>query len=137
MVEKELCPYLVNLKKIGSQNIGYISVIENATNLPFQIERVYWSYYTPEEVIRGKHAHYKTQQILIAVSGKIQVSTEMPDGQINQFILEQPNVGLFIPARCWHTMQYSHFSVQLVLADSFYNEDDYIREYQEFKKLTI
>lgn len=76
--------------------IGYISVAEN-DNLPFNVERIYWTYYTPESINRGGHAHYELEQILVAVSGKIIVHTEMPGGQKERFILETPNIGIFYP----------------------------------------
>jgi dTDP-4-dehydrorhamnose 3,5-epimerase-like enzyme len=134
MSENTLKPYLINFDKIGINEIGYISVIEKSNKLPFNIERVYWTYYTPEEVIRGQHAHKKTRQILIAVSGKIIVETELKNGIKETFIIDKPNIGLYIPEQCWHTMQYSHSSVQVVLADSIYDEKDYIRNYELFIK---
>jgi len=95
---------------------------------------VFWTYYTPEEVVRGRHAHYKTEQVLIALAGRIIVNIEMPDGEKMIFTLDKPNVGLYVPPHCWHTMQYSHSCVQLVLASSKYDESDYIRKYEDFKQ---
>jgi hypothetical protein len=74
--------------------------------------------------------------ILVAVSGRIVVNTEMPDSTINVFVLDKPDMGLYIPKLCWHTMQYSHSSVQMVITNSQYNERDYIRNYEDFKKVT-
>ena len=59
----------------------------------------------------------------------------MPGDIKEEFILEKPETGLFIPKLCWHTMQYSHNAVQLVLASTVYSESDYIRDYQKFKIL--
>jgi hypothetical protein len=73
--------------------------------------------------------------ILIAAAGKIIVQTEMPGAIKNEFILENPELGIFIPKLCWHTMQYSHNAVQLVLVSSEYSEKDYIRSYEDFKKI--
>lgn len=126
-------PYLIDFKKLGTSEIGYISVFENNDQVPFKVERVFWTYYTPEDVVRGRHAHYKTEQILIALSGRIIVNIEMPDGSKEIFTLDKPNVGLYVPPHCWHTMQYSHSSAQLVLASTVYDENDYIRKYEDFK----
>ena len=63
------------------------------------------------------------------------VNTEMPDGSLNVFVLDKPDMGLYMPKLCWHTMQYSHNAVQLVVASSLYNEADYIRSYEDFKAL--
>ncbi len=125
-------PQIIKFSKIGESSVGYMSIAEIEKSVPFNIRRVFWAYFTPEDVIRGFHAHYETQMILIAVAGKIKVTTEMPDGLSNQFVLERPSEGVFLPKLCWHTMQYSHNAVQLVLASTLYSEPDYIRDYQRF-----
>lgn len=128
-------PKLIQFPKFGDSGIGYISVAESMQNVPFEVKRIFWTYYTPESIVRGRHAHYQTEQILIAATGRIIVTTEMPDGEINTFVLDQPNVGVYVPPHAWHTMQYSHSSVQVVLASGFYEEKDYIRSYEEYKKV--
>lgn len=128
-------PYLINFSKIGTEEFGFLSIAESNKQVPFDIKRIFWTYTTPEEIVRGRHAHYDTEMILIALSGRIIVNTELPNGEINVFILEKPNVGLFLPKLCWHTMHYHNNPVQLVITSSFYNESDYIRSYEEFKKL--
>lgn len=125
-------PYLIEFPRLGNTMEGYISVAENNT-LPFSTNRVYWTYYTPESIRRGGHAHRQLEQILVAVSGKIIVETEMPGGVKERFILESPNVGLYMPIYCWHIMQYTHSSVQMCIANMVYDEKDYIRDYNEFK----
>jgi dTDP-4-dehydrorhamnose 3,5-epimerase-like enzyme len=128
-------PYIIEFPKIGSTEIGYISVAENQKNIPFETKRVFWSYHTPDNVVRGRHAHHQTEMILIAALGRIVVNTEMANGELNVFSLESPNQGLYLPKYCWHTMQYSHIAVQLVLASELYDEKDYIRDYEIFKSL--
>ena len=131
-------PYLIEFPSIGASDIGYISVSESQKNIPFELKRVYWTYHTPENIVRGRHAHHHTQQILIAAMGRIVVNLESPDStEIITFVLDKPNVGVYIPAHYWHTMQYSHIAVQLVLASAPYDEADYIRDYQEFKQLNL
>jgi mannose-6-phosphate isomerase-like protein (cupin superfamily) len=127
-------PHLVEFPKIGNSQLGYISVAENQT-LPFEVKRIYWTYYTPESVERGGHSHYELQQILVAVAGKIIVTVESLDGEINEFILENPNQGLYIPKNTWRTMKYTHSAVQMCIASEVYSEADYIRTYSEFKKI--
>lgn len=128
-------PYYIEFPKLGESNIGYISVVENNTLIPFDIKRVFWTYFTPESIVRGRHAHHKTEQVLIAVSGRIIVNTEMPDGELSTFILDKPNVGVYIPPCAWHTMQYSHTAIQMSLASLEYDENDYIRNYEDFKSV--
>jgi dTDP-4-dehydrorhamnose 3,5-epimerase-like enzyme len=128
-------PYLIDFSRLGASNIGFISVAENQKNLPFDVARIFWTYFTPEDIIRGRHAHHKTEQILVAVAGRINVTVELPDDSIDIFKLETPNIGLYLPPNVWHTMQYSHSAVQLVLASQLYDENDYIRNYDEFKEV--
>ena len=108
---------------------------ENDKNIPFVAKRVFWCYHTPDNVVRGHHAHHQTTMVLIAALGKIVINTEMPDGEIKTFSLDSPNQGLYIPQYCWHTMKYSHIAVQLVIASTEYSESDYIRNYDDFKKI--
>lgn len=127
-------PYLVEFSKIGNASQGYISVAEK-DSLPFEVNRIYWTYYTPESIERGGHAHHELEQILIAASGKIIVNTEIPGGIKDRFILESPNMGIFIPKYCWHIMQYSHNAVQMCIANMVYEESDYIRDFAQFKSI--
>ena len=127
-------PKLIQFPKIGNSSLGYISLAENET-LPFVVHRVYWTYFTPEDVQRGAHAHYKLEQILVAAAGKITEHTEMPNGIKKSFVLESPDKGVFLPKLSWHTMQFSHNAVQMCIANMIYEEKDYIRNYDEFKAL--
>jgi dTDP-4-dehydrorhamnose 3,5-epimerase-like enzyme len=124
-------PHVVPLPKLGESAIGYITVGDSKV-VPFSIKRTFWTYYTPESIVRGRHAHHQTEQFMIAVCGKIIVTTETADKQIQTFVLSDPTQGLYIPPNVWHTMQYSHNAVQLVLASTDYDEKDYIRNYDDF-----
>jgi mannose-6-phosphate isomerase-like protein (cupin superfamily) len=126
--------YLIEFDSIGSSPIGFISIGEAGKHIPFEVKRVFWTYFTPESIVRGRHAHYNTEQVLIAVSGRILVTVETADA-IDTYVLERPNVGVYVPPNSWHTMQYSHSAVQLVLASTEYDEKDYIRNYDDFKRI--
>ena len=69
-------PFLINFNSIGDQMEGYLTVAEQHKDIPFEIKRVFWSYYTPQMITRGRHAHYELELVLVAVSGKIIVSNE-------------------------------------------------------------
>jgi hypothetical protein len=127
-------PALLHFPKLGNPSLGYISLAEKDT-LPFDVKRVYWTYFTPENVERGGHAHLELEQILVAVAGQITVKTEMPGGIKETFILDSPDKGLYIPRLCWREMKYTHNAVQMCIASIVYHESDYIRAYDEFKKL--
>lgn len=128
-------PHLITFPKLGDPGIGYISVTEHRELLPFEVQRIFWTYYTPESIVRGRHAHHVTEQVLVAAAGRIIITTELANGAIETFRLEDPHVGLYVPPHAWHTMQYSHSAVQLVLASGPYQETDYIRDYDEFKRI--
>ncbi len=126
-------PYIITFPKLGGPALGYISVAEKE-NLPFEAKRIYWTYQTPENVERGGHAHYELEQILIAVAGKIIIDTELLSGKKEQFVLDKPNVGLYIPKMSWRTMKYTHNSVLMCIANMVYAESDYIRDYKFYKE---
>ena len=128
-------PFILEFSKIGNPSLGYISLAEKHS-LPFEVKRIYWTYYTPENVERGGHAHHELMQILVALAGKITVTTEMPGGKKNTFVLDSPDKGVFLPTKSWHIMQYSHNAVQMCIASMVYDETDYIRDYQQFKNLS-
>ncbi len=127
-------PYLIDFPKIGKSSLGYISLTEKE-NLPFIPKRIYWTYNTPENVTRGNHSHYELEQILIAVAGRVIVNIITIDGNEYEFILDTPNKGLFIPKQCWRIIKYSECAVQVCIASLEYEESDYIRSFDEFKKL--
>lgn len=127
-------PYLIELGKIGQLELGYITVAENS-KLPFDIKRVYWTYYTPDSVTRGNHAHYELEQLIFSVSGTIDFKLENIYGKKFSFRLEQPNMGLYVPKLHWREFKLSHNSVLLCLASAEYVQEDYIRDYEFFKDL--
>ena len=126
-------PQLVSFDKLGSSALGYITVAEK---LPFAVKRVYWTYYAPHEVIRGHHAHKELKQIIFAVSGTISLELESTKGERQYFLLDKPNIGLYIPKLYWRTMEFSHNAVLLCLASEEYDEQDYIRSHDDFKRMS-
>ncbi|MBN2894197.1 MAG: FdtA/QdtA family cupin domain-containing protein [Bacteroidales bacterium] len=127
-------PYLINLSSIGSSSLGYITVAEGMENIPFEIKRVYWTYFTPNDVERGNHAHKKLEQVIVAVSGVIKFSLEDIKGNMIEFVLDSPSKGLYIPSMYWRTIKFSHNAVLLCLASQHYDENDYIRSLNLFRK---
>lgn len=127
-------PQIITFDKIGSSQLGYITIAEAQKNVPFDIQRVYWTYFTPHDVTRGGHAHKELQQIIFAVSGIITFNTEDKDGNKETFILDHPTKGLYIPKLVWRDIQFSHNAVLLCLASEIYDEEDYFRDYESFKE---
>ena len=122
-------PFVQEYKKIGSSALGYITPIEG---LPFDIKRVYWTYYSPHEVIRGHHSHKRLHELIFAVSGVIEFKLESPDREVMRFTLDKPHAGLYIPPPYWRTLQFSHNAILLSITSAEYEEDEYIRDYETF-----
>ena len=126
-------PHLIKFDSIGKSELGYISVGQEFEKIPFEIKRTYWTYFTPQNVMRGGHANIDKELVLVSVCGSITVNAEILNGETYSFTLDSPDKGLYLPRLTWHTMQYSHNAVQLVMASNYYSEDDYIRNYDNFR----
>lgn len=119
--------------QVHGDDRGSLIALENGHNLPFDVKRVYYIYGTQAGVPRGFHAHRKLKQLLIAVSGSVTVKTEH-DGKTETHLLNRPDEGLLINGLVWREMHdFSPDCVLIVLADDYYNEADYIRDYNVFK----
>nr|WP_262921715.1 FdtA/QdtA family cupin domain-containing protein [Pontibacter ruber] len=128
-------PYLLQFDRIGSPALGYIATTQYAENLPFKVKRVFWTYGTPEDVLRGQHANKATEEVLIAVTGSITVTADMGAGKEETFVLDTPTTGLYIPAMCWTRLSFAPGTIALCIASTDFDEEDYIREYATFKRL--
>lgn len=131
MLEKNK-PFIIDFESIGDSQLGYISVAEVQNQVPFGIERAYWTYYTPNEVQRGFHAHKELQQVLVAVSGVIKFKLIDQNKNELEFVIDNPSKGLYIPRLYWREISFSHNAVLLCLASQVYNEEDYIRSFEDF-----
>ena len=126
-------PYLIEFDIKGDDR-GSLIALEELKEIPFKIKRVYYIFDTKKGVIRGNHAHKSLKQVLICVKGSVKVKCEY-ESSIKEFYLDKPNVGLYIEDLTWHTMyNFSEDAVLVVLADSLYSDQDYIRDYSLFKK---
>lgn len=122
---------IIDIPKIENR-LGNIAVVENEV-IPFDIKRVYYLYDIPSSSIRGGHSHKKLQQVLIAISGSFDVV--LKDGNdIKKVTLNKPDKGLLIKDNIWRELEnFSSGAVCLVLASAVYEEDDYIRDFDEFR----
>ena len=113
---------------------GQLIALEEYKDIPFRIRRVYYMYDTGEGVVRGCHAHKNLQQILICIHGSCKI--KLDNGDETKIIpLEKPYEGLYVSNALWREMyDFSKDAVLLVLASEPYDEADYIRNYNEFKK---
>ena len=114
---------------------GIITPLHGNTDIPFNIERVFYLYDIPGGEERGAHAHKTCHQLLIAASGAFDILLD--DGKTKRTVtLNRPYMGLHIPPGVWAAeMGFSSGAICLVLASHKYDENDYIRQFEEFETL--
>ncbi|EDG2011482.1 WxcM-like domain-containing protein [Campylobacter coli] len=119
---------------VKSDSRGSLIALENLKEIPFEVKRIYYIYDTKPDFPRGAHAHKELEQVLIMMDGSCELV--LNDGKdIKNIILNRPDVGLFIGKNIWREMKnFSYGAKLLVLASDFYNEKEYIRNYDEFLK---
>jgi UDP-2-acetamido-3-amino-2,3-dideoxy-glucuronate N-acetyltransferase len=124
---------IIDFEVMGDER-GSLIALEQNKNIPFEIKRVYYIFDTKKDVRRGCHAHKELQQVLVAVSGSCKVLLD--DGKESVEVeLNSPDKGLFVDKLVWREIyDFSEDCVLLVLASEYYTEEDYIRNYQDFKK---
>ena len=126
---------LIELPKICDPR-GNLSFVQNDGMIPFDISRVYFLYDIPADSERGGHSHRTLHELLIATAGSFTVT--VTDGHRKQrFTLRRPNEGLYIPPGHWRTLEdFSSGAVCLVLASELFREEEYVRDFDEFKSLS-
>lgn len=128
MMNAKLMNYLIHGDERGS-----LIAIENNKDYPFDVKRVYYIFNTLPDVRRGFHAHKKLQQILICVNGSCVIHLDNGLGETKEILLDSPSKGLYISSNTWREMyNFSKDAVLLVLASEYYDEADYIRNYDDF-----
>ena len=126
--------YKFKLNKKGNHEIGFLIPLEKNFNLPFEVKRIFYTYDVKLKINRGSHAYYNTEQVLICISGSLKIKCF--DG-INENIykLNSPDEALYVSPKVWRTtFEHSADAVLLVLSSLEYNEQDYIRDYDEFEQ---
>jgi hypothetical protein len=122
---------IINLPKIEDHR-GNLSFIEEGNHIPFKINRVYWIYDVPGGEFRGSHAFKKSEEFIVAISGSFDVI--LYDGKEEKhFSLNRSYYGLYVEELVFRRLEnFSTNSLALILASTTYDENDYIRNYDEF-----
>jgi hypothetical protein len=124
-------PKIIDLPKILDKR-GNLSFLQYPNQLPFLIERTYWLYDVPGGEIRGSHAFKEQQEFIIALSGSFDIV--LNDGKIEtKYSLNRSYYGLYIPKMYWRRLEnFSTNSLALIVSDKNFNENDYVRNFDEF-----
>ena len=122
---------LLNLRTFIEPD-GNLVPIESKHDIPFDIKRIFYVYGVNDQNDRGKHAHHKTKQVLICLSGEVEVICD--DGvHRKKYKLTKPHQAIYIPEMIWDEQRYmSEDAVLLVLSNTYYDSKDYIEDYDEF-----
>ncbi|MEG1089913.1 MAG: FdtA/QdtA family cupin domain-containing protein [Citrobacter sp.] len=123
--------------QIHGDDRGSLVALETEKNIPFIIQRVYYLFDTKNGVVRGYHAHKQLKQVAIAVRGSCCFTLDDGHERVD-IVLNNPSQGLLIESFMWREMSdFSDDCVLMVLADSKFDESDYVRDYEEFKKMVV
>jgi dTDP-4-dehydrorhamnose 3,5-epimerase-like enzyme len=126
--------HIIHFPKIPDER-GNLSFFENNNQIPFAIARTYWIYDVPGGEVRGGHAYKNLQEVIVAISGSFDVV--LHDGNEQKvYTLNRSYYGLYVPKMIWRHMEnFSTNSLALVVTDAFYEEEQYIREFDTFKSM--
>lgn len=118
---------------VRGDQLGWLVALEGNRNVPFAIKRAYYIFGTKSGVRRGKHAHRQLTQMMVCLAGQCKVMLD--DGRnCEEVALTRNDCGLMLDRMIWHEMyDFSPDCVLLVLADNWYDETDYLRDYDAFK----
>lgn len=126
--------YLIKLPKITDPR-GNLTFLQFSNQLPFKIERVFWTYDVPGGETRGGHAYKKQEELIIALSGSFDVVITYASGEKEVISLNRSYNGLVLPPMSWRHMEnFSTNSLGLHISSMKYDPDDYVRDFQEYKK---
>jgi len=119
---------------VKGDEFGWLVALEAEKNVPFPIRRAYYIFGTRDGVRRGRHAHRTLRQMMVCLAGDCKVLLD--DGSTQEVAhLTRNDRGLVLDPMVWHEMyDFSPGCVLLVLAEAWYDEADYIRDYAAFRQ---
>lgn len=126
------CRHL-SLQQVVDESDGILSIAEGNRSIPFDIKRIFYIYgLSDPKAERGFHAHKELEQALFCVNGHCKVM--LTDGETKQyFFLNDPNQGMYVAPKVWlQLFEFSSDCILLVFASDYFDESDYLRDYDEF-----
>lgn len=126
---------MIDFQQRGDER-GHLVVVEENQDIPFELKRIFYMYGSDESVVRGQHANRKTEFVLINVAGSSKVLVKDGLGNEELYVLDKAHSGIYIPKMIWKDMyDFSSDSILLVLASEHYDNSEYIRDYDEYKRV--
>ena len=123
---------MLDFQQLGDEK-GHLVIVEGTKDIPFEIKRAFYIYGSGKDVVRGQHANRESEFVLINVAGKSKVKVKDGEGNEAIYCLNRPHTGVYLPTMVWKDMyDFTPDSVLLVLASTYYNPDEYIRDYDDF-----
>lgn len=129
-------PHLINVPQVNSKS-GTLSFMEVDGTLPFDVKQLYWIYDIYGESHRGNHAHLNSDRVIICISGKIDAEIRSVKGEVYEFELVDPSVVLYYPRMHWIKLKFYKGAIAAVGASDVFKNDITVKDFEEFKKLTV
>ena len=127
-------PEIIKISTFKSSQ-GNLSIIDKKNNIPFEVKRIFYIYDIPQNTQRGGHAHKSLKQFIWVINGQLEIITFSKNDMKKKFILDSPNMGLYIPELTWsYQLTRSFNTIYCVAASDYYDENEYIRDWEDFIK---
>ncbi|MCD0471049.1 FdtA/QdtA family cupin domain-containing protein [Flavobacterium sp. JAS] len=128
-------PKTIDFPKIQDPR-GNLTFLQYPNQVPFTIKRTFWTYDVPGGEIRGGHAYFRQEEIIIALSGSFDVVITNEDGTLEKYSLNRSYYGIYLPAKTWRHMEnFSTNALALHVSSESFFKEDYIRDFNVFKKV--
>lgn len=126
---------LIHFPKVADPR-GNLTFLQYPTQLPFEIQRVFWTYDVPGGETRGGHAYHRQQEVIIALSGSFDVVITLPGGSMQRYSLNRSYYGLYLPPLTWRHMEnFSTNSLGVHISSAAYDLEDYIYDFERYQQL--
>jgi hypothetical protein len=124
---------IINFPKIQDPR-GNLTFLQCPDQIPFKIQRTFWTYDVPGGEIRGGHAYNSQEEVIVALSGSFDVIITNIDGSEQKISLNRSYYGLYLPPKTWrHVENFSTNALALHVSSKIFSTEDYIRDFEDFK----